>query len=263
MIEKVPLTTDLADTGLSTLVAASSLVETMLSVLRLISYLLVGFLSPTTGFLPPSVVRSRTFAANSRTSITTIEDDVYSISLPRPLGITIEKVPGSNSVAIVGVRGNAESRGVRTGDALVGIGSIFGDAIWPIPTGSDAVEKIEEHISLCESDVTLQLVPGGAREACEEAALECDTFFDTGGFQDGKSDADMKNLWGSIYENEYYTGDSTIDIDTDDFVFPLEDDMDDVFSDRELKKKSSDENNDGNRSGSEEDSKPKKKGWFG
>ena len=73
----------------------------------------------------------------------------------------------------------------------------------------------------------------------------------------------MKNLWGSIYENEYYTGDSTIDIDTDDFVFPQEDDMDDVFSDRELKKKNSDENNDGNRSRSEEDSKPKKKGWFG
>lgn len=188
------------------------------------------------------------------------------MSLPKPLGITIEKVPGANTVAIVAVRGNAEENGIMTGDALVGMGSLFGDAIWPVPTEADAVERIEQHISLIDGEVPLQLERGGAREKCEEVELECDVFFDSSGFAEGKSDEDMKGLWGSIYDDDYYTGDGSIENpneeDTFDAsetfspIFAGEADRDAVFGDGELPK----------TEGVTEDrseAKPKKKGWFG
>ena len=45
-------------------------------------------------------------STSSRLSLTASSaEETYIVSLPKPLGITIEKVPGANTVAIVAVRG--------------------------------------------------------------------------------------------------------------------------------------------------------------
>lgn len=227
--------------------------------------LLVGF--PVNGFIRGH--RRIPRFSKCRQWLTATAEEAYTVTLPKPLGVTIEKLPGATRttgegvVAVVAVRGNAESEGIQPGDALVGMQSIFGDAIWPVPTEADAVERIEEHIANIDGDVTLQLLKGGAQGVCEENLdLECDVFFDGGSAATGKSDSEMKDLWGSIYEDDYFIGDATIGSPDDDFandpvdIFAGEADREAVFGDGAL----ADSTQGG---GGETEEKPKKKGWFG
>ena len=227
--------------------------------------LLVGFVD---GFIHGHR-RVRQEAFLTRQWLTATAEDTYTVTLPKPLGVTIEKLPGATRttgegvVAVVAVRGNAESEGIEPGDALVGMQSIFGDAIWPVPTEVDAVERIEEHIANIDGDVTLQLLKGGAQGVCEENLdLECDVFFAGGSAATGKSDSEMKDLWGSIYEDDYFIGDATIGNPDDDYandpvvVFAGESDREAVFGDGALTDSSS-------QDGGQKEEKPKKKGWFG
>jgi hypothetical protein len=54
------------------------------------------------------------------------------------------------------------------GDAITALGSFFGDAVWAVPAGDDAVERVESHIALCGEEgveVLLELHRGGAATA--------------------------------------------------------------------------------------------------
>lgn len=59
------------------------------------------------------------------------------------------------------------------GDAITALGSFFGDAIWAVPSGDDAVDRVESHIALCTDDgreVLLELHRGAAKTAAAEQA---------------------------------------------------------------------------------------------
>jgi len=59
------------------------------------------------------------------------------------------------------------------GDAITALGSFFGDAIWAVPSGDDAVDRVESHIALCTDDggeVLLELHRGAAKRAAAERA---------------------------------------------------------------------------------------------
>ena len=57
----------------------------------------------------------------------------YDVILERPLGLTIETAGDMIVVVELKEGGSADVAGVEVGDALVGMMSFFGDAMWPAP----------------------------------------------------------------------------------------------------------------------------------
>ena len=123
---------------------------------------------------------------------------VYEVKLPKPLGITIENIRGD--IVIVGAKGNAAEAGVASGDALIGLGSFFGDAIWAVPKGPEAIIDIEAHIFNCDNEVTLQLARGGGRAAEAALASRAAAMLDERQsseriFVAGASEAELNEIW--------------------------------------------------------------------
>ena len=126
-------------------------------------------------------------------------DDRYDVTLKLPLGVTIENIDGI--VAVLGVMegGNGAAAGVGRGDALVGMQSFFGDAIWAVPTGSEAIDEIEQHIRQCGDEVVLRFQRGGAAALLEGAEEPIELAEKEPTLEDEMA------TWECVFTPEYYT----------------------------------------------------------
>jgi len=128
-----------------------------------------------------------------------VGDDRYDVTLKLPLGVTIEKIDGV--VAVLGVTegGNGAAAGVGRGDALVGMQSFFGDAIWAVPTGSEAIDEIEQHIRQCGDEIVLRFQRGGAAALLEGAEEPIELVEKEPTLEDEMA------TWECVFTPEYYT----------------------------------------------------------
>lgn len=90
-----------------------------------------------------------------------LQEGEFDVRLARPLGISIKKAVDSRRVFVTSVKGHAEAAGVRVGDELVGVASVFGDAVWALPATGNVIAGVKDHIKLCEADtVPLRFMKG-------------------------------------------------------------------------------------------------------
>lgn len=130
-----------------------------LSRLRFLQLISLAFLSDPVLSFVPSKPRSLISMRRRAPTCSVLNEGVYEVVLNKPFGLTIEQI--KNVTAVLEVRGNAEKAGVCAGDALIGLESFFGDAMWGVPSGENAVDDIETHLGFCGGRVRLRFEKSG------------------------------------------------------------------------------------------------------
>lgn len=108
----------------------------------------------------------------------------FSVSLSRPLGMTVKKIKIGGNICVVVDRstGASDKAGVRVGDQLIAVGNMFGDGIQSVSRSDEnVIQWVEKQVRVAEtSEIEMQFrrprIPlkadGESEKASEKEILE-------------------------------------------------------------------------------------------